>query len=319
MAKALTWKRDIGTPLPPLPSRVATVLKAGVAPGSMSDPNWSALSDYTSIASGFLESLRGTSVFDTLLSSGMRRVPLKSRTVIATVALTGATPAELSVKPISQMALDAENVAPRKAVAVIAATSEVFRLDQSGGQLFASELRNGVAVATDAQMLAALYDSVTPTASSGTTADAVLVDMDALLSALTLGASSRVFVIMSPANAAALVTKTGTAGAAFPLLRLDGTGEILGGIRALVSDAVPSGAIIAIDATGIAGNSELPTLQTIGQGDIQLSTTPDSPPSAASLWRSLWQHNERAIVVERFFGFSKIRAGSVSAVSGASY
>ena len=319
LAKAMV-AASRGVSMPQLPERVQTILRSPITPGATSDPNWSALSQYTTIATAFLESLRGISVLDTLLANGMKQVPSKSRIAVVTAAVTGSSVAELSSKPISLLALTASDVAPRKSAAIVVASREVFAF--SGGAasaLFASELRGAVAVSTDTVLLAALYAGVTPAASAGSTVANILADIDALLSALTLGVSSRVFVVMSAANVAALLTKASSAGgAAFPLLTLNG-GQILGGVDVIVSDAVPNGAIIAIDATGLAGNSELPVLRVLEHGNVELNTLPDNPATAATVLHNLWQHNEIGVFVERWFAFAKARTGAVSAISGATY
>ena len=181
------------------------------------------------------------------------------------------------------------------------------------------ELRNGVAVATDTSFLSSLYSGVTPVASAGSTTANVLTDLSVLLSALTLGANSRLFFVASSANIAKLMLKVSSgSGVAFPLLAPTG-GQILNGITAIASDALPAGAVLMVDATGLAGNSELPELRAITQGDVQFSTTPDLPPAASTIWHSMWQHNERALMVERWFGFAQVRTGTVAAISGATY
>jgi hypothetical protein len=147
----------------------------------------------------------------------------------------------------------------------------------------------------------------------------VLTDLGVLLSALTLDSNSRIYLVVSPANAAKLMLKqtTGT-GQAFPLLTPTG-GQILNGWPVLVSSSVPTNAIIAIDATGLAGGTENPILRNIKYGDVQLETSPSSPPIASTVWHNLWQHNEAALFCERYFGFAKVRAGTVAAISGAIY
>ena len=86
---------------------------------------------------------------------------------------------------------------------------------------------------------------------------------------------------------------------AFP--NLTPTGGSINGIPVLVSDGVLTGNVILIDATGIAAASGDVTLNEFREGSVQLDTSPDSPPSAATNFISLWQNNLSAIVVERSF------------------
>jgi len=300
-----------------LPARVQEIIKVAVSPTTTGDPGFAT---YAPLATAFLESLRGLSVFDTILNGGGLRVPLNSRVVVETSAITGTTVAESHAKPIRSMTLAASDIAPRKSTAIVVATDELLKLvSADGARLFDSELRNAVAVATDAQFLATLYASVTPTASAGATTANVLTDLGALLSALTLESQSRVYVAMSPTNISKIMLKVSTNGGfAFPSASMSG-GQIVPGIALLASNAVPTNAVIAIDASGIAGNSELPELRSLRHGDVQMDTAPDSPPVAGTVRSNLWQHDMRALLCERWFGFAKVRTASVSAISGATY
>ncbi len=114
-------------PLPPnATKRLASLIqKTAVTPGSSTT---SALSDYDTIAGAFLESLRGVSVFDTLLAGGMKEVPLKTRVAVVSSAVTGSTVAELQIKPISSLAVTGSTIAPLKAAAIIVGSEELFRL-----------------------------------------------------------------------------------------------------------------------------------------------------------------------------------------------
>jgi hypothetical protein len=96
-------------------------------------------------------------------------------------------------------------------------------------------------------------------------------------------------------------------------------GQILPGIPLLASNAVPSGAVLAIDASAIAGNTLLPELRSLRHGDVQMNDAPDSPLTASTTRENLWTHNRRGLLCERFYGFAKVRSGSVSAISGATY
>ncbi len=311
-----TLARAAGLPTDSLPDRVQRLLKTAVTPGSTTGADWSAL--YDTAGRAFLASLASASAFDAALPF-MKSVPLASRVVATTAAVTGATPSELSVKPISSFTIGADDIRPRKAAAIIVVSKELLRFSGPGASLFQQELRNGVVAATDAAFLAELYASVTPTASAGSTTANTLTDLSALLSALTLGVGSRVFVAMSPANLAKLMTKVSSgAGTAYPTLSLQG-GEWLNGIPVIPTTSVPSGAIIAFDASGFAGTTEPPVPRSIAHGDVVLNTALDSPPTASTVTQNLWQYDQVALYIERMFGFAQVRAGAVSAISGATY
>ncbi|EIL97822.1 hypothetical protein AB7849_04890 [Rhodanobacter sp. 115] len=72
--------------------RVARTLRSAVSAGTMADAAWAAdLAGYGIIAAGFLESLRGLSVFDRMFSDGaIRRIPLRTRLAVSTIVAVGA-------------------------------------------------------------------------------------------------------------------------------------------------------------------------------------------------------------------------------------
>jgi hypothetical protein len=136
-------ERDARTKL--LSPRVKEVIKAAVLPTSTTDAGFA---DYAALATAFLESLRGISIFDTVLNGGGLRVPLNSNVLAETSAIVGASVAETQAKPIRSVTLAASDIAPRKATAVVVVTAELLKLvSAEGAKLFDSELKNAVAVA----------------------------------------------------------------------------------------------------------------------------------------------------------------------------
>jgi hypothetical protein len=85
----------------------------------------SELSDYLTISAAWVESLRSTSVFDRVLSD-MRRVPLRSRLVAVTGGASANKVGQLEIKPLTELSLDANSIALRKAVTVVAGSDKLF-------------------------------------------------------------------------------------------------------------------------------------------------------------------------------------------------
>jgi hypothetical protein len=188
----------------------------------------------------------------------------------------------------------------------------------SAEKLFNAELKRGVVAATDGVFLTGLADGVTPSASAGSSAANVLTDLQTLLAAVDTGPNSRLYFIIGAANAKKLVTKTNSSGAiAFPGMGVNG-GEILGGVTALVTDQLPANTAMLVDATGIIGDTSNVDLRMSQQADLHLDSE-DSPPDAGAGLISLWQHDLRALLAERWFGFEKARTDSVAMLSGVSY
>ena len=297
--------------------RVVGILKSAIQPGTIAD--WGALADYQIISAAFSESLRNLGAFDAMLPV-MTPAPLRSRGVTITTGITGSSPSERSIKPISSIAFGSALVEPLKATATIVTTTEVARsADANTNRLFDSELRKGCVAAIDSVFLAALIASTTPTASSGSTLANVVTDLGVLLSAVTTGANSRLYYVTSPANMKKLVLKSNTIGApAFPALGPTG-GEIMPSITAIASDQIPSGAAILVDATQLAGSADAFRLDATEQAVVQLDTAPDSPAIASTTMLSLFQTDHRALRAERFFGFVVLRSSAAASLSGVAY
>ncbi len=294
----------------------AILQKTAVTGGTLAD--WSSIADYQNISAAFLESLRSESVFDAVLNGGMIRAPLRSRGFSITTGITGAVPSERSVKPISSLVLAQQLLEPQKASAIIVVTREL--MDFPGAStLFAAELTRGVVAATDSNFLAALLAATTPTASAGATLANIVTDLDVLLSAVTTSATSRLFYVTSPANMKSLMVKANTAGAlVFPNLGISG-GELWPGITAIASDQISSSAALLLDATALIGNADIIVPDNSDQTSLQMETAPDSPPTASTTLLNLWQTDNRALRMERFFGFTVMRASGVASLSGVAY
>jgi hypothetical protein len=297
--------------------RVANILrKAAVTGGTLAD--WSAISDYENIQQAFQESLRSESVFDAVLNGGMVRAPLRSRGFSVVTGITGGVVTERSVKPISSLVLASQLLEPRKASAIVVVSRELADFPGSA-QLFAAELTKGVVAATDNNFLAALIAATTPVPSAGATLANITTDFDVLLSAITTSATSRIYYVASPANMKSIVTKGNVGGQpAYPTLGPNG-GELFPGVVAIASDQISSSAALMFAADAIVGNADALVPDNSDQTTLQLETSPDSPPSASTSMLSLWQTDNRALRMERWFGYTVMRASGVSSLSGVAY
>jgi capsid protein len=137
-------------------------------------------------------------------------------------------------------------------------------------------------------------------------------------SAVTTGASSKLYWVLSPANVKKLAMKASSTGApAWPSLTVNG-GDIAG-IAVLPSDQIASTAAVMFAGDALAGNSDPIRLDGTEQAAVQLDTSPDSPATATTTMLSLWQTDHRALRAERFFGFTVTRASGIASLSGVSY
>jgi hypothetical protein len=294
--------------------RVQTILKAAVAAGSTA--TLGALYDYEVAVSGFLSSLKGHSVFDTILPSCVQ-LPLHVRIALTTTALTATRTNELAAKPIKRLSLANKTLEPVKAVAQVVITKELAKLSEASN-LIASELRNAVSVVTDKEFFNIVLTGITPIAASGTDAAAARKDLAAALSALVTGADSKIFFVVTSALAKQLSLLAGTGGAlTFP--NMSPEGGTISGVPTLVSDGLAAGTIVALDASQIAAGSETLQLRTSTQAIVAMDDAPAASPDANTTMVSLWQTDEVATLLERYFGAERLRDSAVAVVNGAAY
>jgi HK97 family phage major capsid protein len=248
-------------------------------------------------------------------------VPVHALAITVTSGFMAGTVGESGVKPASALALSGAGIAPVKVAGFVAATDELFRMsDPAAAQLFDNALRQAVTIAGNVRLLTDLIALTTPIPSSGTSAGNVLTDLGALLETIQVGENSKLFFVLSGDDAKALATKTNAAGVlAFPRLNLSTGGEILPGITAIISNALPPGAALLIDAAGLLLGDEGLTLDGSRQASLQLESAPDSPATASTVMISLWSSNMQALRCERIFAYAVGRPGSLASLSGVDY
>jgi HK97 family phage major capsid protein len=296
----------------------ATFMAAGFA-GTTTDSGWALpLSEYQVLASAFLESLRNCGAFDKILAS-VRRVPFKTRIGASTTGISGATVGQGQVKPISKLTLTGTQIDEQKAAAILVVTDELAKFgDSVAGNLFATELSNAVAVETDETFISVLTSGATSNGSSCATAEHVRNDLRGMLASVTTSARSQLFLLMTSATAKVLaVLHDNTGGAAFPTMTY--SSGTIGGITAVVSDGVPAGTMLLVDAQQVAAASETIQLAASNEAIVAMDTAPDSPTTASTVMTSLWQMNMTGLKAERFFGVQKLTTTGVAAVTGINY
>ena len=296
------------------PPQIVQAVKAAVDAGSTT--GWGQpLAGYDTLAEGFLQSLRQASAFDAMLPS-MRSVPMHTNVIVASGGATGQTTGEAQIVPIAQFQFQLSQIVEMKTTAIVAFTAELLRITNSN--LFAQEMTRTVAAATDTAFLSRIINGISATTSVGGTSVAILQDLAAALFALTLDASSKVFLTVDSNIAKHWSVATTQSGELlFP--QMSPTGGVVQGMPVLVSDGVTN-QIIAIDASQIAaatGNGV--ELDASNQAALQLDTAPNSPPNASGVYVSMWQMNMASIRATRYWAAERLRAGAVAVVSSVSY
>ena len=304
--------------------RLARILKSGllndISRGSLQKTaatagTLEAFADYSVIAQGFVNSLVNAGAFDGMMAS-MVPVPVQTGTLGAVA--TGAQAFSVSeggAKAVSKLSLTGRQQNPQKAHCIVVVTNELVKSTlPAATQLIGRELRNAVAVTTDAQFIATLISGLSVATSAGQTAEGVRADIANLLKATTTGQTSKLFILTTPLICKMWSMLTDGKGvSAFP--NLTPQGGSINGITVLTSDGVTAGNVVLVDASGIAAGSGDLMLNEFREGMVQLDTSPDSPPSASTNFVSLWQLNLSALVVERFFVAARLRADAVAVCS----
>jgi hypothetical protein len=132
------------------------------------------------------------------------------------------------------------------------------------------------------------------------------------LAAITLNARSEVFIV---ANAEQVkywaFALNGTAGA-YPGLTIKG-GELLGA-RVVITDTGTTSAT-AFDASQIAANGGTIELDASSEATVQLSDTPDSPPTASTNVQSFFQLNLTGLRATRYWGAERLNTRAVAVLT----
>jgi Phage capsid family len=277
-----------------------------------------ALAQYGTVSNGFISSLVNAGAFDGMLGS-MTPLPLRLATVGAiTTSVTAYQIFESTVKRVGQLAFSNQNFDPLKVVSMLVLSKELVYAAPAGTlQLIERELRKAVAKATDEVFLSTIGSGVSPITSAGSTGESLRADISNMLSQLTLGSDSRLFLVTNSTNCKRMAMLSDQHGvSAFPDLTPMG-GEIQG-IPVLLSDAVGVGLLYLIDASSIGANGGEMVFTEADQVSIHLDDAPTSPPTASSTYVSLWQMNLLALRVERQLIIERLRSNSVAAVSNSS-
>ncbi len=299
--------------------RVQLALKAAVPMGTSTSTEYGQLVSFQTIAAGFVESLRASSVIDALLPV-CRRVPLRSALAVVTSVASAGRVTPGGAKVVTRLALSQGGLSPVEVAALIVVTEDLLRFSTSASlQLINRELQAGVSAACNREFLVGMAAGLTPIASSGS----VLADLRALLAAVnTVGVGTfRLVLSATIANQiSTLPASTGDQAPAFPAFGPSG-GSIQNMPTLVVGDdEMPtdsSGPInfMLIEASQIAAAAEAPRLSSSKYASIQM----DDDPSLPGNLTSMFQTHSAVIRAERSIGFEKLRASAVAAISGAEY
>jgi hypothetical protein len=299
--------------IPDLSPRLRNILtKTAVPTGTMADATWAGPlgADYKIISDGFISSLQAWSAWDQLFPD-MHRMPLQTRIVVATNSARGNAISELASKPLTSMTFSNSVLQPRKVVSFIVLSKEAVRsIAPAATVLIGNELRRGCALETDSLFLSTLSEGtgVASLASTGPSAAQFLADLGEALDAVTVGADSRLYLIVPPGFWKILALMRDAGG---PVM----TNSTIGGIiRVVPSDAAEQTATgYLVDARGVAAENDVVNLLSAEHASVQMD---DSPTSGAQTLISLWQNDLVGMRCERWLGCELLRSDSACLITG---
>ncbi|MPZ38494.1 MAG: hypothetical protein GEU95_10560 [Rhizobiales bacterium] len=293
------------------PDRALRILKSAV-PGATTDT--SGLSgDFRASSSAFLSALKNIGVVETVLSQA-RLVPPQTFVSATTLAIVGNEVGEAKGKFLSRLELTPASLEKQKAVALVVMTADALREAGPAGLNFVNaELRNAVIAAADQIFLDAVTTGLTPLVGSATPS----ADIKLLLDATNLASGSRIVLVVPPPGINSLLMTQASLSPA----NLTTNGGEFAGIRTVVTDALPGGTVVAIDASGVVAADEGLTLDTARHASLQFddatSQASDSPPVPTTTV-NLWQTNSVGLRAERHFRFTA-RDTAVAIMTGATW
>lgn len=327
---------------------VSTVLKAAVAAGTTTDATWAKpLVEYQDMASEFAELLRPQTIIGRI--PGLRNVPFNIKVPRQTAGSTAQWVGEGKPKPVSALAFDSITLGITKLAGIVVLTDELIRLSNPSAEaIVRQDLIDTIVQTMDRDFVdpsnagtsnvkpASITNGVTPVVASGTDADAVRADVQALMAKfLTANMSLAGSVwIMNETTALSLALMLNPLGQQeFSGLAVNGTsGGTFFGMPVILSENIPAnagsgeplvgagGRIILAKASEIMVADDGQTLlDASNQASLEMDSTPTSPVTASTVMVSLWQHNMVGIRAERFINWTKRRAGAVQYIDSVKY
>lgn len=296
--------------------RLQAACKAAVAGGALADPDSSFA--LATISTAWLESLRAWTAFDRIAADA-HSAPFNQRYAISTQSVIANDVDEGGGIPVRQLNLAlTDPLRPKKVAGIIVIGRELARW--SGVEaLLDTELRTATAAGLDAAFIQTLLAATSPLTSTGDAAG----DIDAMLKALPASAATRPHFILSAEQVRALATERGGDGT----MMWPGANAMTGGtiynIPVSMSDHLPAGTMLLVDASALVANRGRVELDTALHADVEMvDASPQdslSPAGAAGPVIPLWASNHIGIRVTRYYAVGILRPEGIAAVTNATW
>lgn len=330
---------DIARQYYPSHQSIITYLKAAVAPALTTDATWAGPLVYANtLESEFIEYLRPATIlgkFGTGNIPSLRRVPFNSRIVGQTSGGTGYWVGQAKPKPLTKYDFDARSLTWAKVAAITVQSEELARFSSPNSeQVLRDALRDTLVAKLDLDVIdpdvaavsnvnpASWTNGLSPLSPSGTDADAVRADIQALIAPFIAARISPAGIVLIMPSILALslsLMRNGLGQKEFPGITMMG-GE-LEGFPVIVSDyaAGPSAGagnlVIAVSAPDIYLSDDGDVSIDISrEASLEMSDGPTQDGSAGtgSTMVSMFQNNLVALRAERLINWAKRRTAAVA-------
>jgi HK97 family phage major capsid protein/HK97 family phage prohead protease len=317
------------------------VTKAAIGAGTTTDATWaSPLVVYQVMAEEYVAILRPATIIGRI--PGLRRVPFNIQIPVANAGTTVGWVGENAPKPVSNMQFGTITMRWAKAAGIVVITQELARFSNPAAEaIVRQDMVDQMVQFLDRQFVdpavaavvnvspASITNGVTPVTATGTNQAAFVTDAKTLINTfLTQNLSTTGCVwIGTQQQAVALSLMLNALGQPF-YPTMEGNGGTLLGYPYIASENVPATggspadgyALIFAKAPEIMLADDGQTvIDASNQASLQLDSTPDSPPTAATNLISLWQNNLTGIRAERWINWQKRRPTCVQFIQNAKY
>lgn len=324
--------------------RLGGVMKAVVEAGTTLDPTFAApLVDYQNFAGDFVDFLRPRTILGQFGQGGipsLNRIPFNVRIAGQTTGGQAYWVGEGAPKPLTSFDFTSTELRWNKIATIAVLTNELIRFSNPSAERL---VRDGLAAAVieraDIDFIdpnktavanvspASITNGATAVASSGSTADDIRADIQALWAPFIAArnAPRNAVYIMDSTTALALSMLQNPLGQSeFPGINMNG-GTFLG-VPVVVSDHLPvssaGGIIVLVNASDIwlADDGQV-TIDVSREASLQMLDNPtnNSATGTATTTVSMFQTNSTAFLCERYWNWARRRASGVAYLTGVNY
>jgi HK97 family phage major capsid protein len=289
--------------------------KAAVLPGTTTDDAWAGALAQAGLATDALRLLGTVSIVQAIVDR-CRRVPFNQRVPLdESAALLGGWADEGAPIPVASLAFDTLGpLEPTKIGVIVALTRELVKSTDAAAQATVRRaVLGGLARHLDSSFLdpasaaapgrpASITNGATEITSTGTSAAAIAADLGALLAAITTSGDGLTWMMRKRTAA----TIAGALGAS------SGLPGTLYGVPVVTSDTSPAQITLAdLAAVAVADDGRF-SLSQSEQTTVQMSSTPDYPATAGTIYTSFFDNNMVGIRALRWIHWLRAVPGAVS-------